>query len=100
MNWKHVVHLIRVDRKSGRLIRGQRLTKYREKRVFTYLLYGGALALGLAAGVGVGLIYNSLLLVDPEFSSLISAAMLNLFLSLPTIVLIYNLVFTMLQQIQ
>jgi len=100
MNWKNVALLIRVDRKSGRLIRGQRLTKYREKKLFTYIVYGGALIIGLAVGVGVGVVYNSLLTGNSDLPALVSTAVLSLFLSLPTIVLIYNLVFTMLQQIQ
>jgi len=100
MNWKNVAHLIRVDMKSGRLIRGRRLTKYRESRLFTYLLYGGALTLGLAAGVLAGLFYNSVSVVDPQLRLLFQQGLLNLFLSLPTLILIYSLVFTMMQQIQ
>jgi len=101
MNWKNVAHLIRVDMKSGRLIRGQRLTKYRESKLFTYLLYGGALALGLAAGVIAGLIYTTVSVVaDQQLMALFHQGLLDLFLSLPTLVLIYSMVFTMMQQIQ
>jgi hypothetical protein len=100
MNWKNVAHLIRVDRKSGRLIRGQRLTRYRERRLLTYLLYGGALALGLAIGALVGVFYNSASAADPNLPDLFQQGTLSLFLSLPTLVLIYSLVFTMMQQIQ
>lgn len=101
MNWKNVAHLIRVDRKSGRLIRGQRLTKYRESRLFTYLLYGGALAVGLTVGTVAGLIYNAVSIsADSQLMTLFQQGVLNLFLSLPTLVLIFSLVFTMMQQIQ
>jgi hypothetical protein len=101
MNWKNVAHLIRVDMKSGRLIRGRRLTKYRESRFFTYLLYGGALALGLAVGAIAVLIYTGVSVVlDQRSMELFNQAVLNFFIALPTLVLIYNLVFTMLQQIQ
>jgi hypothetical protein len=100
MNWKNIVHLIRVDRKSGRLVRGRRLTRYRERRIFTYIIYGGALALGLLAGIGGGVIYTTFSAVDPQSKALFDQAMPNLFLSLPTLVLIYSLVFTMMQQIQ
>jgi hypothetical protein len=100
MNWKHVAYLIRVDRKSGRLIRGQRLIRYRESKFLTYLLYGGALALGLAIGALVGVFYNSASAADPTLSDLFQKGTLSLFLSLPTLVLIYSLVFTMMQQIQ
>jgi hypothetical protein len=90
MNLKHVVHLIRVDSKSGRLIRSQRLTRYVEKRTITYLLYGGALAIGLTIGALAGWFYNSAL----------SGLVQGIFFSLPTLVLIYSLIFTLLQQIQ
>jgi hypothetical protein len=98
MNWKHVAYLIRVDRKSGRLIRGQRLSHYRESMVLTYLLYGGAIAIGLAVGFLVGMFYNSALAAPNATVS--TKTVQGVFLSLPTIVLIYVLVFTMLQQIQ
>jgi len=100
MNWKNVAHLIRVDMKSGRLIRGRRLTKYRERKLFTYLLYGGALTFGLAAGTLAGVVYNTISVVDQELKGLFQQGLLSLFLSLPTLVLIYSLVFTMMQQIQ
>jgi hypothetical protein len=101
MNWKNVAHLIRVDMKSGRLIRGQRLTRYREKRLFTYLLYGGSLALGVIVGVLAGSIYNAVAGVASAGDLvLFHEALLGFFLSLPTLVLILSLVFTMMQQIQ
>lgn len=101
MNWKNVAHLIRVDMKSGRLIRGQRLTRYREKRLFTYLLYGGSLALGVAVGALAGSVYNSVAgMTTAGDLALFHTALLSFFLSLPTLVLIYSLVFTMMQQIQ
>ena len=100
MNWKNVAHLIRVDMKSGRLLRGRRLTKYRERRLWTYILYGGAIIFGLAAGILAGLVYNAVSAADPQFGALFHQGILNLFLSLPTLVMIYSLVFTMMQQIQ
>jgi hypothetical protein len=100
MNWKNVFDLIRVDRKSGRLIRGRRLTRYRERRIFTYLIYGGALALGLLTGIGAGFIYKAVSAIDPQTKAVFDQAAPNLFLSLPTLVLIYSLAFTMMLQIQ
>ncbi len=60
MNWKNVAFLISVERKSGRLIRGQRLTHYRENKFVAYAFY--LIALGIGSGVGalVGSFYNSL----------------------------------------
>jgi len=96
MNWKNVAHLIRVDMKSGRLIRGRRLTKYRESRLFTYLEYGGVPVAGSVIGLLIGLSYNAY----PQERILFQQGLMALSLSLPTMVLIYSLVFTMMQQIQ
>ena len=98
MNWKNVLRLISVDVKAGRLIRGQRLRRYRERRVFQYLLYGGACVLGLAIGIGVGSFYTGV--TNLELKTLFDQGITSLFLSFPTLVLIFSLVFTMMGQIQ
>ncbi len=100
MNWKRVLSLMQVDRKSGRLIRRQKLTRYRENLFFAYWPYWLALGVGLVAGFLGGLGYNAALSSDLVTSLEFSQAALSLFFSLPTLVLIYSLVFTMLQQIQ
>jgi hypothetical protein len=100
MNWKNVLSLMRVDRKSGRLIRGRKLTKYRENKFFAYWPYWIALALGLTVSILVGLTYNSISASDPNLQAQFQLGTLSLFLSLPTLVLVYSLVFTMMQQIQ
>jgi len=98
MNWKNVVRLIRIDIKSGRLIRGQRLRRYRESRIFQYLLYGGACVLGLAIGLAVGNFYSGM--PDSELKRLLYQGAYSLFPSLPTLILISSMVFTMMGQIQ
>src|SRR4030067_1835944 len=100
MNWKNVAYLIRVDRKSGRLIRGKKLTKYRESRLLAYWAYWVAIGLGLAIGLAVGVVSNYILAADPSLSEPFQEGMKSLFFSLPALVLIYSLVFTMMQQIQ
>jgi len=100
MNWKNVLNLMQVERKSGRLIRGQKRTKYRENRFFAYWPYWLALAIGLAGGVLAGIIYNFATTADPELLNLFQEGTLSLFFSLPTLVLVYSLVFTMMQQIR
>jgi hypothetical protein len=100
MNWNVVAHLIRVDMKSGRLIRGGRLSRAFERKLLKYVLYGSALVLGVAVGCLVGFFYNSVSPVDPQTKELFDLGLLSLSLSLPTLVLIYSLVFTMMQQIQ
>ena len=100
MNWKNVLSLMQVERKSGRLIRGQKLTKYRENRFLAYWPYWVALALGVAGGVLAGMIYNFATTADPELFNLFQEGTLSFFFSLPTLVLVYSLVFTMMQQIR
>jgi hypothetical protein len=86
--------------KSGRLIRGGRLSGVFERRLLRYILYGGALVLGVAVGYVAGSIYSSVSAIDPQTKSLFDQVLLSLSLSLPTLVLIYSLVFTFMQQIQ
>src|SRR4030042_5289288 len=100
MNWKNVLSLIRVDRKSGRLIRGQKLTRYRENFFFAYWPYWVALGVGLAVGLLAGVVYNSIAVSDLSVSNEFHQYALSFFFSLPTLVLVYSLVFTFLQQIQ
>lgn len=100
MNWKIVAHLIRVDQKSGRLIRGGRLSGAFERKLLRYILYGGALILGVAVGYIAGYIYSSISAIDPQTKALVDLVLLSLSLSLPTLVLIYSMVFTFMQQIQ
>jgi len=98
MNWKNVVRLISIEIKSGRLIRGQRLRRYRESKVFQYLLYGGACVLGLTIGLAVGNFYSGM--PDSELKRLLYQGAYYLFPSLPTLILISSMVFTMMGQIQ
>ena len=63
MNWKNVLFLLRVERKSGRLIRGVKTTKYRENRFLAYWPYWLALVIGVVAGLianfVVSLVYSN-----------------------------------------
>jgi len=98
VNWKNVARLISIDTKAGRLIRGGRTRRYRERRIFQYLLYGGALVIGLAIGLAVGNFYGGLSNLDLKRTIHESAG--TLFISLPMLILFYNLVLTMMGQIQ
>jgi hypothetical protein len=100
MNWKNVLNLMQVERKSSRLIRGQKTTKYRENRVLAYWPYWLALGIGLAVGVLAGVIYNFATAAEPELLTLFQEGTKSLFFALPTLVLVYSLVFTMMQQIR
>jgi hypothetical protein len=87
--------------KSGRLLRGRKLTKYNVKRsrFYNYALYGSVTAIGLAIGLLVGSFYNSMP-ADETGQGLFALYFPVFLLALPTIVLVYTLVFTMLQQVQ
>jgi len=100
MNWKNVLTLMQVDRKSGRLIRGSKKTKYRENKFRAYWAYWVALSIGLTVGILACVVYNLVSGSDHTVPAIVQAGTLSLFLSVPTLVLIYSLVFTMLQQIQ
>jgi hypothetical protein len=101
MNWKTVLQLVRVDMKSTRLLRGQRLTKYNVKRnrLFSYLPYVAALAIGIASGILVLYVY-SLLAVEASFQAIFSGGFLSFQFSLPTLILVFTFIFSMMQQIQ
>jgi hypothetical protein len=100
MNWKNVLSLMQVERKSGRLIRGQKTTKYRDNRFLAYWPYWLALGVGIPGGVLAGFIYNLATTAEPELLSLFQEGTVSFFFSLPTLVLVYSLVFTMMQQIR
>jgi hypothetical protein len=99
MNWKTIAYLIGVERKSGRLLRGQRLIHYRENKFSAYLFYFAALALGILIGSLAGYFVN-IVQGDPAVAGILQPMVSSVFLSLPTIILISSLVFTMLNQIQ
>jgi hypothetical protein len=96
VKWKNILTLIRIDVKSGRLIRGQKLRRYRESRILQYVMYGGSCALGTLIGWLVGSVYSGS--TDP-LRNLIPQGAKSLFVLAPTLVLTYSLVFTMLIQI-
>lgn len=102
MNWKNVLSLMQVERKSGRLIRGQKTTRYRENRFLAYWPYWLALGIGIAIGVLAGVIYNFILTANPEAISLFQEtfAVNLIFSALPTSILVFSLIFTMMQQIR
>jgi len=97
MNWKNVFRLISIDAKSGRLIKGQKFRRYQERQIYTYLLYGGACILGLIIGLAVGNLYQTL---NYTFQKDFHENARQIFTSLPTLILLYSLILTMMGQIQ
>lgn len=97
MKWKNILTLIRIDVKSGRLIRGQRLRRYKENRTLQYVMYGGSCVIGALIGLAVGNFYSGS--ADTQLKSLIFQGAKDLFVIAPALILTYSLIFTMLSQI-
>ena len=60
MNWKNVLYLLRVERKSGRLIRGIKATRYKENSFNAYWPYWVAAILGVLGGALATYIVHSI----------------------------------------
>jgi hypothetical protein len=102
MNWKTVLYLLRVERKSGRLLRGIKTTKYRERGIIAYWPYWVAAIIGVVGGYLANLA-TTVVYSDPTVTSVLpplSVAASSFFVSMPTLILILSVVLTMLQQIQ
>jgi len=101
MNWKNVLFLLRVERKSGRLIRGVKTTRYRENSILAYWPYWVALIIGVVGGLIANFIVSGIYANQAiaNLPSLENGA-LSVFVILPTVILIFSFVFTLLQQIQ
>ncbi len=101
MNWKNVLFLLRVERKSGRLIRGIKTTMYREKTFLAYWPYWVALIIGVVSGLIANVVVSGIYSNQdiPNLPSLFDGS-ISIFVTLPTIVLVFSFVFTLLQQIQ
>lgn len=102
MNWKNVVYLMQVERKSGRLVRGVKTTRYRENKFIAYWPYWLALAVGIIGGFLFNFVATIIYQSPSEIPGLapLPETAFMIFVSLPTLVLIFSLVLTLLQQIQ
>ncbi len=101
MNWKNVLYLLKVERKSGRLIRGIKTTRYRENSFIAYWPYWVAAILGVIGAVLADLITSAVYSSGtPQGLQPLNIAAFSFFSVLPTIVLGISIVFTLFQQIQ
>ncbi len=102
MNWKNVLYLLRVERKSGRLLRGVKTTKFRERGILAYWPYWVAAIIGVVGGLIANLAVSGIYSDVSAVAALppLSVAVLSFFVSLPTLILILSVVLTMLTQIQ
>jgi hypothetical protein len=101
MNWKNVLFLLRIERKSGRLIRGIKATRYRENSFLAYWPYWVALIIGVLGGLITNFVVTGIYSGQDltNLPSLKNGAQ-SVFIILPTVILIFSFVFTLLQQIQ
>ena len=100
MNWKNVLYLLRVDRKSGRLIRGIKATRYRENSFLAYWPYWTAAILGIVGGLVANFIASLVYAQGVTGLPPLNEGTLSVFTVFPTLVLVASLIFTLLQQIQ
>jgi hypothetical protein len=104
MNWKNVLFLMRVERKSGRLLRGKKTTHFKENGFLAYWPYWVAVIIGVSAGLLANYIVASFYPTLSSSSSIVLPSIqegaASVFVSFPTIVLVFCIVFTMLQQLQ
>jgi hypothetical protein len=102
MNWKNILYLLRVERKSGRLIRGVKATKYKENKLTAYWPYWVAAVIGILGGLLADFIAGEIY-ADPQAASFLpplDSAAATFFVTMPTLVLLFSIVLSMLQQIQ
>ena len=101
MNWKNVLYLLRVERKSGRLIRGIKATRYSENVFIAYWPYWVAAILGVIGGLIAGAAAHAFYSAGvPAGSKPLNVEALGFFSVLPTLVLGISIVFTLFQQVQ
>ncbi|MCL2475684.1 hypothetical protein [Candidatus Bathycorpusculum sp.] len=101
MNWRTIRYLISVDRKSERLIRGVKTTRYKERGILAYWYYWVAAIIGLVGGY-LATLLTDLIYASPEqiISEPLDVVATGFFIALPTLVMLGCIVFTMFQQIQ
>ena len=101
MNWTNVLFLLRIERKSGRLIRGIKATRYKENSFLAYWPYWVALIIGVLGGLIANYVVSGIY-SGQDIANLPSLrnGSLSVFVILPTVILIFSFVFTLLQQIQ
>ncbi len=99
MNWKNVLYLLQVERKSGRLIRGIKATRYKENSFIAYWPYWVAAILGVLGGFVADFVVN-LVRTSPSGLPNLNTQAVSFFSVLPTLVLGISIVFTLFQQVQ
>ncbi|HTY75392.1 MAG TPA: hypothetical protein VMD05_07495 [Candidatus Nanoarchaeia archaeon] len=101
MNWKAVLDLIRIDVKSARMLRGQRLQKYNVGRnpLSGYGIYVAAAVIGAIIGSVVAWFYEGQA-SNNNFKAIFTLGFASFQVSLPLIIVLVTLIFMIMAQLQ
>ena len=98
MKWKNVVRLVSVYTKSYRMLKKNRLRKYRESGWQSYALFAFICLAGVAIGLGAGFLISAT--GDMASADQLKDSVVSLFFTLPIMCILYSLVLTQLYQFQ
>ncbi|MEM3771913.1 MAG: hypothetical protein QXW80_06350 [Candidatus Micrarchaeia archaeon] len=98
MNWKNVLILVSVHTKASRIAKGTKFRRFRENRLLKYALYAFPIAIGTIVGLLTGNFYTGI--PDSMLKQYILENAKNIFITIPTLTLLYSLIFTQMNQIQ
>ena len=98
MKWKNVARLVNVYIKADRLLKKNRLMKYREKRGESYLLLAVVCLAGAAVGLVAGFILSGM--GDTASTRQLYDSIVSFFFTLPIMCVLYSLILTQLYQFQ
>ncbi|MBC7091927.1 MAG: hypothetical protein H5T50_08505 [Nitrososphaeria archaeon] len=98
MNWRNVFRLVGVQVKASRVVRGLKFRRFRENSFLKIVWYIISIGLGIFLGWTLGNLYT--LTSDMFFKQTITGYMVNILITIPTITLLYALIFTQMSQYQ
>ncbi len=98
MNWRNVFRLVGVHVKASRVVRGVKFRRFRENRFLKFVWYIISVGLGIFLGLTIGNLYTST--SDMFFKQTISGYIVNILITIPTIALLYAIIFTQMSQYQ
>lgn len=98
MKWKNITRLVSVYTKADRLLKKNRLRKYRESGWQSYALLAVICLLGVAIGLSIGFFISGL--GDPAAQKQLRDGAVSFFFTLPTMCVLYSLILTQFYQFQ
>lgn len=98
MKWKNVIRLVTVYTKADRLLKKNRLRKYKESGWQSYALIAVICLLGAAIGLGAGFFISGM--GETEAHKLLYDGVVSFFFTLPTMCVLYSLILIQFYQFQ